>query len=150
MKNNENNFLSPHRGLGSDRRCGLLIALLALTLSCKKEDRTTVVFGTVKNEINQPIEGIEMVLYGEKGILASRSTELKSTKTNAQGEYTITAEISKDYHSGSVLYNWYGKPPLYDTYKGGGGIYFNGQKTQDCCPLVVGQKSQYDFVLERK
>ena len=128
---------------------GLLLITL-LTLSCKKEDRTTVVFGTVKNEINQPIEGIEMVLYGEKGILASNHKQLKSAKTDAKGEYTITVEISKDYHSGSVVYNWFGTPPLYDTYKGGAGVYFNGQLTQDCCPLVVGQKSQYDFVLERK
>ena len=124
--------------------------LLALSLSCKKQDRTTVVFGTVKDEINQPIEGIEMVLYGEKGIFASQSTELKSTKTDARGQYTITTEISKDYHSGSVLYNWYGKPPLYDTYKREEAVYFNSQKTQDCCPLVVGKRSQYDFVLVRK
>ena len=124
---------------------GLLLITL-LTLSCKKEDRTTVVFGTVKNEINQPIEGIEMVLYGEKGILASNHTQLKSTKTDAKGEYTLTSEISKDYHSGSISFNPSSFPAMYDN----GKVYLNTIEVWDCCPAVVGQKSQYDFVLERK
>ena len=121
--------------------------VLGLGVSCRKEDRTTIVFGTVKNEINQPIEGVEMVLYAERGILGSIHTKLKSAKTDAKGEYTISAEIPKEYHSGTVIYDF---QPLFNFYKGGDGVYFNGKITDECCRVTVGQKSQYDLVLFRK
>jgi hypothetical protein len=126
-----------------------MAGLLCMSVSCKKEDRTTVVFGKVTNDINQPIEGVEMVLYGEKGILGSRSTRLKSTLTDAKGEYTITTEIPTDYHSGSINCEWFRDPKFYNMYTDGA-LYFNGQQTQECCPLRVGTKSQYDFGLVRK
>ena len=127
----------------------ILIAYIGI--SCKKQDRTTIVFGKVTNEINQPIQGVNMALYGEKGILASRSTKLKNAITDANGEYTITVEIPKEYHSGSVDCLWYDNPILDKLYTENGGVlYFNGNETRDCCPLIVGQKSQYDFGLVRK
>ena len=120
--------------------------VLGLSVSCKKQDWTTIVFGTVKNEINQPIEGVEMTLSGQKGVFQSRSTSLKNTKTDAKGEYSITIEIPKDYHSGDVAFN---ESSLFNMYEGGS-LYFNGQQTKECCPVTVGKKSQYDFVLVRK
>ena len=131
------------------RRCGLLIALLALTLSCKKEDRTTVVFGTVKNDINQPIEGVDVELYGVKGAFAAQLTFLKTTQTDAKGEYSITTEISKEYHSGDLDFVSNGK--ILDKYSNlGSKLYFNGNQTKDCCRVSISQKNQYDLVLVRK
>ncbi len=133
------------------KQCLYVTLLIGSVAGCKKEDRTTVVFGKVTNDINQPIEGVVMELYGERGILGSVSTYLKRSTTDAKGEYIITTEIPKDYHSGSIFYEWNNsQPPLYDKYSRGGGVYFNGQQTQECCPLRVGTKSQYDFVLVRK
>lgn len=131
------------------KQCLYVALLIGSVAGCKKEDRTIVVFGKVTNDINQPIEGVEMVLYGEKGILGSRSTRLKSTLTDAKGEYTITTEIPTDYHSGDTGYEW-NNSALPNKYSGGGGVYFNGQQTQNCCSVKIGTKSQYDFGLVRK
>ena len=120
-------------------------------ISCKKQDRTTIVFGKVTNEINQPIADVEMVLYGEKGILGSVSAPLKSVFTDNKGEYMVTLEIPKEYHSGEVLPFWTSsKMPLYEKYEGISDVFLNGQQSQGCCSVPVGQKSQYDFRLVRK
>lgn len=88
-------------------------------------------------------------LYGEKGILASRHTPLKTTYTDAKGEYSITTEISTDYHSGNIICDSFNK--LSDKYDyTTGTLYFNGQQTKECCPVNVGSKNQYDFGLTRK
>ena len=147
MKKQLKHFLFPLRGLG-----GLYIAaVLCMSASCIKEDRTTVVFGTVKDDVGRPIEGIEMVLYGEKGVLGSRATLLKTIRTDATGNYNITADIPKDYHSGNILCNFFNDPKIgqiYDSTKGD--IFFNKSLSQECCRASVGQKSQYDFILVRK
>jgi hypothetical protein len=114
------------------KQCLYAALLICCVAGCKKEDRTTVVFGKVTDDTNHPIEGVVMELYGEKGILASRTTKLKSTITDAKGEYTITTEIPKDYHSGDIVYEWNNsKPPLYDTYSGGGGVISMANKPKN-------------------
>ena len=124
------------------------ILIACVGISCKKQDRTTVVFGKVTNEINQPIQGVVIAVYGEKGILASRSTKLKNTPTDAKGEYTITVEIPKEYHSGDVDIEFQTNN-LWEKYTGGP-VYLNGNKTTGCCQVSIGQKNQYDFGLVRK
>ena len=138
MKKQWKQFATPLGAMG-------LLLITLLTLSCKKQDRTTVVFGTVKDEKNQPIKGVEMQLYGEKGVLGSRATLLKATETDAKGEYSITAEISKDYHSGGLGFN----ASTLNNYEGGR-LYFNSQETKECCPIQVGLKSKYDWIFFRK
>ena len=124
-------------------------ALIACVgISCKKEDRTTIVFGKVTDEINQPVKGVEIAIYGEKGILAARVTRLKNALTDANGEYTITVEIPKDYHSGDMNIEFQTNN-LWEKYTGGP-VYLNGNEIRDCCLVTVGQKSQYDFGLVRK
>ena len=126
-------------------------AVLCMSVSCKTNDRTTVVFGTVKDDLGKPIAGIGMVLYGEKGAFQSRSTPIKTAATDAKGEYIITHEISKEYHSGTIIPDWSNvDKPLYDKYKEVSDVSFNGRSTKECCPVSVGQKSQYDFVFVRR
>ena len=128
-----------------------MAVVLGMSVSCKTNDRTTVVFGTVKDDLGKPVAGVEMNLYGEKGILGSRATLLKTSRTDTKGEYAITTEIPKDYHSGNVLCNFFNDAKFYGVFDSSkGDILFNGQATKDCCPVSVGQKSQYDFVLVRK
>jgi hypothetical protein len=125
--------------------------VLCMSVSCKKQDRTTVVFGTVKDDAGKPIAGLEMNLYGEKGLLGSRATLLKTAKTDVKGEYSITTEIPKDYHSGNVICNFFNDPNFYGVFDSTkGDIFFNGQNIKDCCSVSVGQKNQYDWVLVRK
>jgi hypothetical protein len=126
-----------------------MVSVLLLTESCFStpfQNRKTTVFGTVKNEMNQPIEGVPVVLRGEKGILGSQTQELTRVETNNQGEYSLTTDIQKEFHSGQVMLE---PSILFGKYEGES-IYINGQKTKDCCLVVVGQKTQYDWVLRRK
>jgi hypothetical protein len=128
-----------------------IAAVLCMSVSCKKQDRTTVVFGTVKDDLGKPIAGIEIVLYGKKGALQSRNVLIKTSATDVKGEYVITHEISKEYHSGDIIPDWFNiDKPLYDKYKEVSSVSFNGYLTKDCCPVSIGEKSQYDFVLVRK
>ena len=123
--------------------------VLGMSVSCKTNDRTTVVFGTVKDDLDNPIAGVDVELYGVKGAFAARLTSLKSTKTDTKGEYSITAEISKDYHSGDIIFRPNEK--LLEKYTTSPSrLYFNGNETKDCCRVTIGQKNQYDRILFRK
>jgi hypothetical protein len=121
-------------------------ALIGCAVSCAKEDRTTVVYGKITDDVNQPVEGVEIKLFGEKGITSSISTLLKATYTDKKGEYTITYEVSTDFHSGKI--HIYPSSDKYDINTGT--LYFNGQETKECCPLEIGKKNQYDLVLVKK
>ena len=126
-----------------------IAAVLCVSASCIKEDRTTIVFGTVKDELNNPIVGVDVELYGMKGVFQGRRTFLKTTKTDSKGEYIITAEISKDFHSGDL--DIIPNEKILEKYSiDVSKLYFNGNQTNDCCRVSVGQKSQYDLVLFRK
>jgi hypothetical protein len=105
------------------KQCLYTALLIGCVAGCKKEDRTTVVFGKVTDDTNHPIEGVEMTLYGKKGLFAALTTPLKTVYTDAKGEYTITAEIPKDYHGGNVGCLWFRDPLLDDKYSGGGGVF---------------------------
>ena len=119
--------------------------VLGMSVSCKTDDRTTIVFGTVKDDLGKPIAGVEINLYGVKGAFAARLTPLKSTKTDTKGEYNITTEIPKDYHSGDLI--WTQDMKLTEQYAPSSRLYFNGNETNDCCRVTIGQKNQYDWVL---
>ncbi|TAH14055.1 MAG: hypothetical protein EAZ14_04685 [Runella slithyformis] len=124
-------------------------AVLLMSVSCKKEDRTTVVFGTVKDDLGKPIAGLEVELWGVKSSFAGKFTFLKTSKTDMKGEYSITTEIPKDYNFGNLKFSPDEK--ILDKYNTSvSTLYFNGNETRDCCSVSVGQKSQYDLVLFRK
>ena len=123
--------------------------VLGMSVSCKKEDRTTIVFGTVKDDLEKPIAGVEIELYGVKGAFAAQLTPLKTTQTDIKGEYSITAEISKDDHSGYLSFDPDQKL-MKEYLDSPTRLYFNGNETRECCRASIGQKSQYDLVLFRK
>ena len=125
------------------------VVVLGMSVSCKTNDRTTMIFGTVKDNLGKPIVGVDVELYGVKGAFAARLTLLKTTQTDIEGEYSITAEISKDYHTGDIIFRPNEK--LLEKYTTSPSrLYFNGNETKDCCRVTIGQKNQYDLVLFRK
>jgi hypothetical protein len=75
--------------------------LMCTSVSCQIGiDRTTQILGTVTdNDTGKPIEGLELWIQGESGILASNATTLTSILTDKNGEYFITLTPSKDYHT---------------------------------------------------
>jgi hypothetical protein len=129
-----------------------MVGVLLLTESCFStpfQNRKTTVFGRVRNEINEPIEGVPVVLYGQKGILGSQTRILIRGVTNVQGEYSLTTNIPKEFHSGDFDVRWFEDSTLSKLYKGVADLSINGQRTRDCCRVQVGQKTQYDWVLKR-
>jgi hypothetical protein len=120
-------------------------ALLGCAVSCAKEDRTTQIFGTVTdNDTGKPIEGLELWIQGESGILTSNATTLTSILTDKNGEYFITTTPAKDYHTLAVSNKYFLNQDFKKKY-GDVNILFNQVGTNNCCPVYIGQKNQYDF-----
>ncbi|NBB21357.1 hypothetical protein GVN20_18470 [Runella sp. CRIBMP] len=124
----------------------LLAVLFLATVGCKKQDRTTMVFGIITNDINQPIEKVPVEIHGNNGIIASSGDKLTTVYTNAKGEYSVTLDVPKGYHSVQVFAKWYSDTAFVNKYKNST-VTKNGRATRDCCRGELGQKTQYDFVL---
>jgi hypothetical protein len=124
--------------------------LMCNAVSCQTiADRTTTVYGTVKDEQDLPVKGIELSVYGEKGILASHPTLLKRVYSDSKGEYTVTVEIPTEYHSGDISNRWFTDLDILKKYSDYN-VYFNGQRTGSCCRLDIGKKNEYNFVMIKK
>jgi hypothetical protein len=129
----------------------LYTALFICTaVSCQTiADRTTTVYGTVKDEQGLPVKGVELEIAGEKGTLTSHPTLLKTVYSDSKGEYTITAEIPTEYHSAKINNRWFTDLDILQKYTGYS-LYFNGNSTKDCCRLDIGKKNEYSFVMIKK
>ena len=125
-----------------------IAAVLCVSASCMFQDRTTVVFGTVKDDVGKPIKGVDIEFYGEKGILGSRQTLLRTISTDIKGEYTITIEMPKEFHSGDII--WRLDATAQGLYTLDSRLFFNGNETKDCCGVSVGEKNQYDRIYFKK
>jgi hypothetical protein len=126
------------------------VLLMCNAVSCQTiADRTTTVYGTVKDEQDLPVKGVELSVYGEKGILASHPTLLKRVYSDSKGEYNVTVEIPTEYHSGNISNRWFTEIIYLDLYSGSMS-FFNGQRTGNCCSLDIGKKNEYNFVMIKK
>jgi hypothetical protein len=124
--------------------------LMCNAVSCQTiADRTTTVYGTVKDEQDLPVKGVELSVYGEKGILASHPTLLKRVYSDSKGEYTVTVEIPTEYHSANVNNRWFTEIIYLDLYSGSIS-FFNGQRTGSYCRLDIGKKNEYNFMMIKK
>lgn len=124
----------------------LFFILMFLHNGCKKKDRVTVVFGTVKDENKKPISGITLVASGERGVFGSVSARLMFAITDINGEYSLTVDVPKEYHSLHIYNKWFDDTNYVKKYKEGQ-VLFNGVPITDCCPTIIGQKNQYDFIM---
>ncbi|WP_157607569.1 hypothetical protein [Runella limosa] len=122
--------------------------VLLLTEGCFSDptkSRQTTVFGTVTDfDTKLPVANLEIAIDGEKGILGSVSHPLKTVFTDANGKYNVVVDAPKEFHKLSVInlyeYKFISKYRDYSTLK-------DGKRTNFCCPVEIGSKTQYDFVM---
>lgn len=124
----------------------LFFVLIFLYVGCIKQDRVTVVFGTVKDQNKKPIPGVLIVASGERGVLGSVSQRLMFAATDVNGEYSMTVDVSKDYHSLHIYNKWFEDTNYAKKYKEEE-ILLNGSPLTDCCPAVIGEKNQFDYIM---
>ncbi len=105
-----------------------------------------MVFGTVTDDINQPIEKVPIEVHGNNGIIAAKGDMLTTVYTNVKGEYSVTLDVPKGYHSVEVFAKWYSDTTFVNKYKNST-VTKNGGATRDCCRGEIGRKTQYDFFL---
>jgi hypothetical protein len=125
--------------------------LICNAVSCQIGiDRTTQILGTVTdNDTGKPIEGLELWIQGESGILASQAVILTTLKTDKNGEYFISLTPSKDYHSLKISNRFINNSLFEDKYK----TYlvsYNNIPNNGCCIVRIGEKNQYDYKMVSK
>ncbi|MDF7820198.1 hypothetical protein P1X15_21440 [Runella sp. MFBS21] len=126
------------------------VAVLCLTEGCFSapfQSRTTTIFGTVTdNDTKLPVSNLEIVIYGQKGVLGSVSSDLKKVSTDSNGKYNVDVDAPKEFHSLGVGNNFDSDKSLVVQYRDYL-IFLNGQQTQNCCRVEIGSKTQYDFIM---
>lgn len=122
-------------------------ALLMLLCSCNG-DRTTIVFGRVVDQNQQPVDSIMILVTGSKSF---HSIPLTQTFSGKDGEYLINIDVDKKY---SMLNSFippssFDNPKFYTQYKVSK-TFKNGQQMNTCCFADIGEKTRWDFELAPK
>ncbi len=125
----------------------ILALCLLLNLSgCKKERRSTYVFGRVTDNLQQPVAGVSIVIYGEKLGGLTKGDILQTLVTDKQGLYSTTVIPAKGYSGLQIFNQFYIKSELAKKYKDYDFLH-NGQRATDCCPAMIGEDTEYNFIL---
>jgi hypothetical protein len=126
----------------------LTTSLCLLSLSSCKKDRTTIVFGKVVDQNQQPVDSI-MVLASGVHFLSVES--LQSTYTDKDGNYELVINAPKRYNAltMTVPYLPVQNPKFQESYRLDK-VFRDGKRTGDCCPVTINQKTQWDFELAPK
>ena len=86
-------------------RMYLFLILVFVTLSCKKKDGNYIISGKVINkELNIPISGVSLTLYGTKisgGVLQNQQEKLVTAITNIDGSFSL--KFSKQVFSNLII-----------------------------------------------
>lgn len=123
--------------------------LLFLTNCLYKQDRTTVIYGTITDQNQQPVDSILVTLEGIAPI--SHFKTLKTVYSDSLGNFEIVAEVPKKYSQTSVGVPWWPiENPKFQKYFKGFKIHKNDEPINDCCSAIVGEKTKYDFQLIAK
>ncbi|MEO6281863.1 MAG: carboxypeptidase-like regulatory domain-containing protein [Dyadobacter sp.] len=125
----------------------ILFGGLALLLSdCfLKQDRTTIIYGTVTDQNGQPVDSILVIADGVQGF---KYETLKKTYSDDEGKYEIVIEPAKRYSAvdTGIPFNTSENSKFMRSYLD----YYskeNGVRTGTCCPATIGKKTKYDFQL---
>lgn len=110
-----------------------------------KLSRTSTVYGKVTEIGGAGVDSIDVLftavkLSGEEGLLRSA--------TDKDGKYSGTVNVPKGYGTLHVAIPMGGNPKFTKVYRGYD-IYINGRMSNNCCPVEIGGKTQYDFKLYR-
>jgi hypothetical protein len=110
-----------------------------------KQDRTTVVYGSITDQKGQPVDSILIIL---KGVQNLKYDSLGASYSNTNGEFEILQDVPKKYTTVNVVipFGSYTNPNFQKNYKSYK-IYKNDQQTNNCCTAVIGQKTKYNFEL---
>ncbi|WP_050774725.1 hypothetical protein [Dyadobacter fermentans] len=124
------------------------VAVALLMLCSCKEDRTTVVFGKVIDQDQRPVDSIMVVATGSRNFTTER---IQHTFTDNDGKYTITIDVPKRYHAiHTFIPHLPAENPKYEAYYKTEKIFKDGVRTNNCCIVRIGEKTQWDFELAPK
>ncbi|MGV3601299.1 MAG: hypothetical protein ACO1N1_08835 [Dyadobacter fermentans] len=123
------------------------VALLMLLCSCIG-DRTTVIFGKVVDQNQQPVDSIMIEVTGSRSF---HVVPLAQTFSGKDGEYLINIDVGKKYGllESFIPPNSFHNPKFYTRYKISK-MFKNGQQTTGCFFSDIGKKTQWDFELAPK
>ncbi|MGV3601300.1 MAG: hypothetical protein ACO1N1_08840 [Dyadobacter fermentans] len=123
------------------------IALLMLLCSCI-EDRTTVIFGKVVDQNQQPVDSIMILITGN---ISFHGVPILQTFTGKDGTYVVNLDVARKYSALNAFIPVFSieNPKYYNHYKLSK-MFKNGQQTHSCCFADIGKKTQWDFELEPK
>jgi hypothetical protein len=110
-----------------------------------KQDRTTVIYGTITDKNQEPVDSILVLLDGVKGF---KYETLKQVYSDEAGNYELVVEVPKKYGSVNILipFGSMTNPKYQKNYKDFT-LRKNDVATNNCCFATVGQKTKYDFQL---
>ncbi|KAA0991872.1 hypothetical protein [Dyadobacter aurulentus] len=124
----------------------LLACLSFLLTGCfLKQDRTTVVYGTITDEEGQPVDSILVVIDGVKGFKYER---LKQVYSGEDGGYELVVDVPRKYGSADIgiPFGLVDNPKYEKNYKDVN-VEKNDKRTRNCCTASIGNKTKYDFQL---
>jgi hypothetical protein len=104
-------------------------------------DRTTIVYGNVYDENQQPVDSIMVMVSGLK---LKGAFELKSTFTDENGDYEIVLEVPRTYGSVKVNIPYLPRNTKFEE------KYKIRDRIGPSSKPMIGKKTQWDFQLEPK
>jgi hypothetical protein len=124
------------------------IFLMLLANSCKMGDRTTVIYGKVTDQNNEPVDSI---LVTASGLWYLNIEVVKEIYTDENGDYELVIEAAKKYTALDIVipYVPVENPKFqwnYDVDK----VFKNDVRTNNCCMASIGGKTKWDFQLKPK
>jgi len=125
----------------------LLSGLLFGLADCKSDGpgkRVTTVTGQVLDEAQQPVDSV-LIFMSSVGFVKPGIT-LGETYTNEEGKYEIRVDVPKGYQNTSVGIDF--NHDLNFSLKYRDYSYSQSGASQGvCCPVAIGSKTSYDFIL---
>jgi hypothetical protein len=127
------------------RRLFFIAMICLLLISSCKEDRTTIVFGKVVDQNQQPVDSIMVLASGTRQLHSER---IQHTFTEKGGHYEMAIEVPKKYVAlDIILPHLPVENPKYEWHYKISKIFTNGRRTDDCCAAPIGKKTQWDYEL---
>ncbi|GGM83152.1 hypothetical protein GCM10010967_13570 [Dyadobacter beijingensis] len=111
---------------------------MLLTICSCKDNQTTVVFGKVVDQKQQPVDSIMVIATGSRAI----PERLNHTFTDSLGGYTLTIDVPKKYHTLNIFIPYLSENPKFEAHYKIENIYKNAQKVGSCCFTEIGEKTR--------
>ncbi|WP_439555581.1 hypothetical protein [Dyadobacter sp.] len=126
-----------------------VIFLGCLMDSCfLKQDRTTVVYGTITDEKGQAVDSIMVICQGKRMLTYEL---LATTYSDKNGKYELLIDVPKKFVAiNAGIPSFPVENPKFHRKYVSYGVLKNGKVTTDCCNSDVGTKTQYDFQLKSR